>query len=283
MTPPLAGSHALPQLIAAVEAEGRPVEFTGAQLREGWENVVVETADGWIYRFPRDDGIAFDREMAILRRLQGRLPAPIPNVEWTGSHTRFAAYRTLTGAWFDRTAYLAAPPEQRDRLAGSLAAFLAAMHTTLSAAEISELAIPGGDDGTDPLERITRDLDRIPARHRRAVQESMDGYAATWGSGAVSGPTVVLHNDFHTGNLVLSDPVGDLVGVWDFSCVQLGVPSFDFRYFADGPPDLLQRLADRYQLLTGNPVDVPAAILAVRIENICDALDTGEDFDHVAL
>lgn len=277
--PPLAGSHALPDLLAAIAAEGRPVQPAGASLRSGWENVVVATEDGWIFRFPRDEGVAFDREMATLRALRGRLPAAIPAVEWTGRHTRFAAYRALTGAGFDHRAYAAAAPHRRDRLAGSLAGFLAAMHSALSAREIAELGIgPGGDD--DPAGRIRRDLDRVPARHRPLVEELLSDYAVTWGCGAVAGPTVLLHNDFHFGNLVLSEAVGDVVGVWDFSCVQLGVPSFDFRYFAENP-ELMARMAGQYETMTGIAIDLRAAVIAYRMEALGDSLGTGDDAGRV--
>jgi hypothetical protein len=75
--------------------------------------------------------------------------------------------------------------------------------------------------------------------------------------------------------MVLTAPVGELAGVWDFSCVQVGLPTYDFRYFERGPRDLLLRLADQYQTATGDAVDVDAAILACRMENLCDALELG--------
>lgn len=81
----------------------------------------MESVDGWILRFPRDDGVAFEREIAILERVCGHMPARTPRVEWTGRNTRFAAYRTLTGTDFDAAAYSAAPARQRDVLARSLA------------------------------------------------------------------------------------------------------------------------------------------------------------------
>ncbi|HVX44010.1 MAG TPA: aminoglycoside phosphotransferase family protein [Mycobacteriales bacterium] len=277
--PPLIGTHALPDLLQAIAAEGRPVDLTGAALRSGWENVVVATDDGWIYRFPRDESVAFDRELATLVALRKRLPAAVPHVEWTGTRTRFAAYRALTGASFDRTGYLAATDRERDRLAASLAGFLAAMHSALSAAEIDELGFDHGA-GDDPAGRIRSQLERIPAGFRAGVLELLSDYAATWGSGAVAGPTVLLHNDFHFGNLVLSEPVGEVVGVWDFSCVQLGVPSFDFRYFAD-QVDLVGRMARAYEKLTGIAIDLRAATIADRMERLGDAIETRDDVGRV--
>jgi aminoglycoside phosphotransferase (APT) family kinase protein len=274
---PVASNFDLDSLVAAVAAEGQQVDLAGAVRRSGWENVVLETVDGWILRFPREDALPFERELAILDRVCGRLPAKTPKVEWTGRHTRFAAYRTLTGAEFDADAYLAAPEWQRDALATSLARFLAAMHTFFTPVDVAELGIPTpvASPDTDPVVRIADGMKKLPGEVLPAVERLLADYAATWGASAVPGPNVVLHNDFHTSNLVLDGPVGEVTGVWDFSCVQIGVPSFDLRYFADGPADLLRRLAGEYAHQTGHQVDVRAATIAYRVESVCDALETG--------
>ena len=275
--PPVAGTFDLDSLVAAIIAEDRQVELSGAVRKSGWENVVVETVDGWILRFPRHDGVAFEREITILERVCGRMPARTPRVEWTGKNTRFAAYRALTGTDFDAEAYSAAPVRQRDVLARSLAGFLVAMHTFFSPAEVDELGIPHPDEtlDADPVDLVMSRLTEIPAEMRPDVERLVEDYAATWATGTVPGPDVVLHNDFHTSNLVLDGPAGEVTGVWDFSCVQVGVPTFDLRYFEDGPDDLLHRLAAEYENLSGHRVDRRAAVLANRVEVVCDALETG--------
>ena len=201
-------------LIAAVAAEGRDVDLSEAVRRSGWESVVLETRDGWILRFPRPH-VAFEREVALLRRIAGRLPARTPAIEWTGERTKFAAYRKLKGCGFDVNAYHRAPSPQRDRLARSLAGFLVAMHGVLTPGEIAELGIPGAGGDSDDA-RIPDRLDRVPGAVRHDV-ETLLVEIATLRSRADLGPPVLLHDDFHFGNVVLDGPVGELVGVWDFS------------------------------------------------------------------
>lgn len=275
--PPVATAFDLESLVAAVVAENQKVELAGAVRRSGWENVVVETVDGWILRFPRGDGLAFEREIAILERVCGHLPARTPRVEWIGRNTRFAAYRKLTGADFDPEAYSAAPVRQRDALAKSLAQFLVAMHTFFQPAEVDELAIPRPDKVPDagPVDLVVNRLAEIPAEARPVVERLVEDYTATWTAGTVPGPDVVLHNDFDTSNLALDGPAGEVTGVWDFSCVQVGAPSFDLRYFEDGLEDVLLRLAAEYEKLSGHRVDPRAAVIANRFEVVCDALETG--------
>jgi aminoglycoside phosphotransferase (APT) family kinase protein len=255
-------------LVAAVEAEGRGVDLAGAVVHAGWENVALETRDGWILRFPRPH-VNFERELAILARLAGRLPAQIPNVEWTGRHTRFAAYRKLEGAAFDLEAYDRATAGERDRLAASLAAFLAAMHHALTDDEVAELGIPdltaAGNDAPRPFEKLAPDV----KAYAHDLLDEADALRVN------RKPTVVLHNDFHFFNLVLTTPVGEVKGVWDFSCVATGDPSDDLRYISGDSTDLLHRIARQYEQATGTPIDTRAAVLAGRIERIFDAIELG--------
>jgi aminoglycoside phosphotransferase (APT) family kinase protein len=275
MSAPIAADFEMETLLAAVAAEGRPLDLSQVIAHaDGWENVVLETGDGRMLRFPRDENVDFDREMRILSKLHSRLPVRIPVVEWTGRYTRFAAYRKLTGARFDRDNYLAASGWQQELLAASLARFLAAMHDSLSAAEIAELQLPTLDH-EPTLDLVVREMRWLPAQHRTAVRGLIGEFADTWVSAAVvPGPAVVLHNDFHPGNMVFAEPVGELTGIWDFSNVQIGVPSFDLRYLDGAPRDLLERVAGHYQMLTKRAVDVRAAIVANRMEDLFDVLET---------
>jgi len=276
---PLVDSYDFNSLCAAVTAEDRRADLSDAVLRSGWENVVLETAD-WIYRFPRDDHVAFDRELAILARLEGRLPAATPRVEWIGQRARFAAYRKLLGDAFDLATYLRASAGQRDALASSLAEFLTAMHSSFDADEIDRLGIPalGADSGDVPE---PMNLDALPSHVRPAAAAVLAEHHRRWIAGSVPGPDVVLHNDFHLQNLVLAGPLGPVAGVWDFSCVVVGRPTFDLRYFEGDSIDLLTRIASHYEWLAGRQIDVAAAITANRREIIGDAIETGTMSDLI--
>lgn len=251
------------------------MDLVGAVRHSGWENVVLETRDGWILRFPREH-VDFDRELAILGRLADRLPVPIPRVEWTGRKRTFAAYRKLVGSQFDPTAYAEALPSQRDALAASLAEFLVAMHCALSPAEVRELGIPGGDDHL-----VVLPWERIPEAALPAVRRVVHDFESIWIAERVPGPDVLLHNDFHFWNMVLDGPVGRVTGVWDFSCVQLGKPSFDLRYLVES--DLADRIAAAYEARTGVPMDLGAAVIAHRFELICDRLELDQPDELVEL
>jgi aminoglycoside phosphotransferase (APT) family kinase protein len=275
MSAPIIGDFSPATLLAAVAAEELPIDLSRAAVNDaGWENVVLETSDGWIVRFPRDEDVQFDRELRVLDLLRDRLlPVSIPVVVWSGRYTRCAVYRRITGAAFDRAGYLTATEEQREALASSLARFLAAMHDALTPAEIKELELPTLD--FEPtLELVVRELRWLPPAHWRDAEGLIGEFAATWVAGTVIGSPVPVHNDFHTGNMAFAAPVGDLTGVWDFSNVALASPSFDLRYLDSAPRDLLERVAGHYQMLTLRPVDLRAAVVANRMEDLFDVLET---------
>jgi Phosphotransferase enzyme family len=260
----------LTTFVAAVDAEGRDIDLSGVVLHPGCQNVVLETRDGWILRFPREPR-DFEREVATLSRLAGRLPVSVPQVEWTGQHTSFAAYRKLHGQSFDPGAYQRASPVQREVLAGSLADFLVAMHQCLTSDEIDDLQIPDHEPGG---EESMRTLDMLPPDLRRYAGELIDEADELRSARRrTSKPTVVLHNDLHFHNMVLSAPVGEVTGVWDFSSVAMGDPSDDLRCIPAGSCDLMHRVARGYELRTGDRIDLRAAILANRIEVIFDAVE----------
>jgi len=268
-------------LIAAVLGEGRDdLDLSGATVKSGWESVVLDGGDGWIYRFPRPH-VAFERELAILHRLQGRLPAPIPVVEWTGQHATFAAYRKLEGCEFDHDVYEGASSGQRDVLAASLAGFLVAMHSALTTVEIAELGIPAPGDPFVPIATIRTRIASVPASVRSVVDDVLDE-AESRARQPDGDQLVVTHNDFDFSNMVLAGPVGRLTGVWDFSCVQLGPRSADLRYLAGRSPDLMARVGAHYERLCWKPIDVRAAVRADRVERIGDSLDDRpEDLEQV--
>ena len=257
-------------MIAAIRAEGLDIDLDGAEVRSGWENVVLDTVDGWILRFPRDEQVPFRRELALLDRLHDHLPAPIPRVLRVGTKTRFAGYRRIDGVSLDVAAFATADPMIRDRVAAGLARFLAVMHTATELPQIRTLTVPAFDaDGLFPL-----DAERLTPELWPRFNEVRDDLV--WRLEASPHRPVLLHNDFHVGNLVLDEPLGKLTGVWDFSCVAIGNPSLEFRYLAEDS-ELAARIASAYAARTGREIDLGLAVAALRLEQVSDALVENRD------
>jgi aminoglycoside phosphotransferase (APT) family kinase protein len=279
--PPVA--HTLDQdtLIACAEAEDIPVDLTETRLHMGWQNAVLETLDGWILRFPISTNHDFARELRVLETMHDRLPAEIPLIQWTGTKTRFAAYRTLTGIPLDPTEYLAASAYERDRISESMATFLVQMHTSLSPAEITRLGI-ATLTSAHLIDEVDRRWEHVPAEYRQEVGALREQFRERW----VTSPgneARLLHNDFHLGNMVFNGRFGQLQAVWDFSCVEVGDPSYDLRYLFEDSFPLAVQISQHYEQLTGLQLDMSGAMLAGHFESVSDALVEGRDLGKVLL
>ncbi len=277
--PPVVSDLDLDTLVAAVRAEDDDVDLIGCRRLEGWENVVLRTRDGWILRFPKDPEHDFIRELALLDVLASRLPVAIPRVEWTGRHTRFAAYRAVDGHHLDGDDYERAAVGDKATIAESFAETLAAIHVSLSAEEIDALGVPALDH-SDALARVSGALSTFAIDTARSAETVLRQFLDRW-TGPPQVAPVLLHNDFHLDNLVLSRAGGPIGGLWDFSCVALGEPTFDLRYLAGDSADLLNQVAAHYARLTEVQLDPDAAWVAIRLEDLSDAIEEGRPVDPV--
>lgn len=137
---------------------------------EGWDNTAYLVNGRHVFRFPRRPlGVAcMVGEIAVLPRLAGRLPWPIPAHRWIGAPTPafpypFAGYDLLAG---DLAAEAGLTEAEWGALAEPLGAFLRALHG-ISAAEATAWGA-----GRDDIGRMD------PDRLRRVAPPNLDALAA---------------------------------------------------------------------------------------------------------
>lgn len=214
----------------ATEPDARQLDLSDVKRREGWESVVLETPD-WIIRFPRREDIAFATEISVLAHVQGRLPVQTPDIAWTGSRVRCMAYPKIIGNTFVPQDWQAATEADRQSLAESLADLLNAWRATFSAADVDQLGIkPMG--GAPYLGQLRSELPTLPSALQPLIEHLLTRYEELFEKELADSGPAVLHGDFHLGNMVLAAPCGPVTGLWDFSCVATGAPSWDLHYLA---------------------------------------------------
>jgi aminoglycoside 2''-phosphotransferase len=130
-------------LVKRILREFPDLHIDSARLvRAGWDNVVVDVNDQWIFRFPRFKVAenSLKREIKLLVLLKGQLPIRIPDYEYVAptrkSGYSFGGYRKIVGN----------PATQRGYrntwtriLAKGLASFLREVHTPGIARIMSEI------------------------------------------------------------------------------------------------------------------------------------------------
>lgn len=272
MPSPTLETRSLPDLadvLLGIGLIGRIEDLAGAELIVGWESAVVRSRDGWIYRFSRKDEKTFRRELDVLALVDGQLGVATPRIEAVDHPHLLMVYRTITGAELDLPAVLRQTPAERAGLTHSLAHVLASMQA-IGGTGLRGVAVPA----LDPQPMVGEVL---AVRTNMAPQDraGLDELLAAWEASTLSGqsePTVLLHGDFHFGNMVFSQPTGPLTGMWDFTCVELGNPTADLRYLTGDSLDLAAEVASAYTALTGRPVDCGAARLLLALEDVADAI-----------
>jgi aminoglycoside phosphotransferase (APT) family kinase protein len=226
-------------MVAAINREpaASTLDLGSAVRRAGWESVVLETED-WIVRFPRREEIPFATELRVLAHVAGRLPVSTPEIAWTGAHTRCMAYPKIVGAEFASRAWHRADPSSRRALTGSLAELLTAWRDAFTPEDLRRLELR--PLGPAYLGQLTQALPSFPEPVRPRVARLLQEYSRLHDLELRHRGSTVLHGDFHLGNMVLTSPCGPVTGLWDFSCVSTGAPSWDLHYLTGaigGPTD----------------------------------------------
>ncbi|WP_016697207.1 aminoglycoside phosphotransferase family protein [Actinoalloteichus spitiensis] len=223
MTDP--GAEITEDLVHDLLREQHP-DLAGLPIRAvagGWGNQMWRLGDALAVRMPRTRAAPdlLRKECRWLPVLAPRLPLPVPEPVRTGEPSaRFskpwAVMTWVPGEPLDRTSL-----SRSDHAAGTLAAFLAALHV-----EAPEDGPTSEDRGGHPKECA----DGFDGFFRAVVPDDLaDDVRAVWDDAVAApeweGPPLWVHGDLHPANVVVSE--GTLSGVVDFGDMFSGDPAWD--------------------------------------------------------
>lgn len=198
---------------------------------EGWDHTVHLVGGQWLFRFPRRQVAlpGFGRELAVLPRLAGRLPLPVPDPELLGEPSGdfpwpFAGSRLVPGV---ELAVSGLPDDERVALGAEVGGFLRALHGT-PLDGLAELPV-------DPLRRASVQVRGPQARTRLAALAETGLWEPDPATTAVldhaqqladpTGAPVLVHGDLHLRHLLVDE--GRASGVIDWGDVCLADPCVD--------------------------------------------------------
>ncbi|MYD11916.1 MAG: phosphotransferase [Chloroflexi bacterium] len=234
-------------------------EFAGSRARilpAGQFNTVLCLDERWIFRFPKSPHVAPDlaHELALLPRLQGKLPLPIPEPRFSGrddaGSVLFMGYAMLPGAPLLRERYAGLQADGRvvDGVARDLADFLLALHA-IPPAELGLNAV--AEDARAAWAQYGRDFREQLFPHmrveaRRAVER--DFASALSDDDLWRYDPCLTHGDFGAGNILFH--AGRVSGIIDFSFCGLDDPAQDLgALIASYGEDFAARLFRHYPAL----------------------------------
>lgn len=202
-------------------------------IEHGWEqHVLIDHENEIVYRYPRNANAAakLEDEVSILDRLQYyKWPVKIPHMI---KHTAtYSAYRYIPGVVADSTVVQTLSDTETRHIGEQLGRFFAVMHSV----EHSAVYAKKTKQQMTLLEYYSARIERSPDSANKSaalndLRQLTDGTAREH---------VVVHGDLHGLNMVLDPDSKELVGVIDFSELEIGEPSQDFRKIYMAEPRFL--------------------------------------------
>lgn len=207
---------------------------------EGQFNHVLVVDEALVFRFPRtvDGAAVLEREVALLERLQGCLPLPIPDPVYritdpASGELSAMGYRMLPGKPLSNEVLESiADTVTLDQMAGELAGFLRALH----ALPLSEFArgLPERDEAARWAELHSQFRSALYPFMRPEARRDVDVLFGEIDDDLRRDPPtpVLCHGDFAGSNILYEPERLAITGVLDFGFAGAGDPAGDIASFS---------------------------------------------------
>jgi len=215
--------------------------------------VFVEDVKGqnWVLRIPRRETLApqIQQEKNILERVRANLSISVP--DWTMVSSEFIAYPLLKNKpviTFDPGTYEVTwniGPDRKNHFTCSLAGILCEIHRIPCAGAQSAGLKSSTIDGV--RQEILEDIETV--KMEIGMRENLETRWRRWVDSDEYWPgfTSFVHGDLYAGH-ILSDPLGNVTGMIDWSEAQISDPSMDFSgHLAVFDEQSLQLLITEYE------------------------------------
>jgi len=192
----------------------------------GWDNQLWRLGDDLAVRLPwatRSADALLRKEHTWLPALAPRLPLPVPVPQRFGEPSERFPWPWIITTWVPGTPADRAPAT-RTEAAGTLAAFLGALHYPAP-----EHAPTGRDRGGPLADYAGAFAQQIVAATERGLIIDPDAVREVWDDAVTapewSGPALWQHGDLHPANILTAG--GAICGVIDFGDLFAGDPAYD--------------------------------------------------------
>jgi aminoglycoside 2''-phosphotransferase len=202
-------------------------------MPSGWDNIVVDVNDRWIFRFPRSKFSERNRqrEVKLLELLREQLTIPIPTYSYVarpggGDKYGFAGYKKIPGTPVTVRGYQTAWTRKLSRGLAKLLRELHSIKTTKNLAKIvsSEWTTQRMRKHHGQLRTLAyRYLDR----ETRGILESFFRKSMNLLEQSIYERTLI-HSDLTDRNILVHPKDGRLAGVLDWGDARISDPALDF-------------------------------------------------------
>lgn len=219
-------------------------------IQTGWDHLVAEVNDDWIFRFPRAKGSItnLEREKNLLDYLKKHITLPIPHFNYFGTDIAFVGYRKIPGIHLSQQVYASLAPDVRYNIAQTLALFFTQLHRAVRKEQALQL---GYTDIIRPFEEIKTNLfGTLPVDVQIMIQRAV--YYAQEDLSKEQN-RVFIHQDVNGDNLAFNLITGKITGIFDFSDAGIGPYSWEFAELFVIDPELARLTAEIYAKMNNVP------------------------------
>jgi aminoglycoside 2''-phosphotransferase len=232
-------------------------------IETGWDHLVAEINNEWIFRFPRTAGSIpnLEREKKLLDFLDNQLSLSIPQYDFVGKKIAFVGYRKIPGIHLSRQTYLSLTADEQYRVAHTLAIFFTELHAAVSTQQALKW---GYTSYYPPLEDIEREIGgTLPAELDVMLIQAI-AYAKK--DLCSEENLVFFHKDLNGDNLAFNPTNKEITGIFDFSDAGIGPYSWEIGELFVIHEELAQLTSHIYAQLNGlaNPYQGGAADYILR-------------------
>ncbi|MBX4199301.1 aminoglycoside phosphotransferase family protein [Candidatus Saccharibacteria bacterium] len=231
-------------------------------LGSGWDNAALLVNQQFVFRFPRglfeqSERLKTDeieKEVDILRYLQGKVPFNVPKPQFVAPGFRYFGYMLLEGQLWDQ---VDSSQQFSDRFLQSWVEVRSQISSSIPSSEYANLKIPSYR--TDKNQKLVEGYIADEAgdiRVRELAQKARD-YILDHLTSNTS--WVFIHEDLQQSNCFVDAKTNRITGVIDWGEAEIGPVEAEFYFWSKWGKPMLERVAKMQQIHDGTQVNIELA------------------------
>jgi len=235
-------------------------------LKSGWDNYVLEINKTYIFRFPKKKDFKLNKEIEILKVLNGKISLNIPVYEFIGKKVPYVGYRKIVGRPLLENTLKTLSSKKRNILAHDIANFFYEFHSALPLNKYKKFNLEKDGQSWRPLAIKKKVIGKLKNQELSDfIEDILNKYLEL-----IKDKTnlVVAYNDLHGDNMAFNKKTGRLNGIFDFSDVAIEDIHREFCSLFSLDYKLALSIINQYEKLSKWKIDISKVFITAVI---CEA------------
>jgi len=222
-------------------------------LKGGWDNFVIEINKTYIFRFPKRKDFVFDKEIKILKAINGRITLDVPVYEFIGRKVPYVGYKKIIGQPLSFNTLKSLGVKNRHILARDIANFFYEFHFALPVSRAGRFGLKKDINSWRPLVIKKKIIGRLKNKELSDfIEVILNKYSD---SKKQDFNLVVAYNDLSGDNMAFNRKSGRIKGIFDFSDVAIEDVNREFCSLFSLDKAFTMDVIKRYEKRSGRIID----------------------------